>query len=71
MVDELGAMRLAVHAAVSDAFHTPAVIQMFAKREPAKLRANLATMEVSGTRTVIPIGGLLGGGATAPCREAP
>eukprot|EP00047_Mylnosiga_fluctuans_P003069 m.227322 g.227322 ORF g.227322 m.227322 type:complete len:190 (-) comp11570_c0_seq1:70-639(-) len=45
LVDDIGAMQLAIQAAVSQAFKTPEVIRMFAKREPGQLRARIAEME--------------------------
>ena len=32
----------AIQAAISEAFHTPEVIQMFAKKQPGQLREKLA-----------------------------
>ncbi|XP_069700465.1 protein LZIC-like [Periplaneta americana] len=45
LVDHLGSMQLATQAAISAAFHTPAVIRMFARREPHLLRERLAEIE--------------------------
>eukprot|EP00051_Salpingoeca_urceolata_P009598 m.116344 g.116344 ORF g.116344 m.116344 type:complete len:190 (+) comp16376_c0_seq5:1334-1903(+) len=45
LVDELGSMQLAIQAAVSQAFKTPEVIRLFAKREPGQLRSRLSEME--------------------------
>ncbi|XP_046395912.1 protein LZIC-like [Ischnura elegans] len=45
LVDELSAMQLAIRAAISEAFKTPYVIQMFAKRQPNQLRQRLAEVE--------------------------
>uniref|UniRef100_UPI00358F4660 protein LZIC n=1 Tax=Myxine glutinosa TaxID=7769 RepID=UPI00358F4660 len=45
---ELGAMRLAIQAAVSEAFHTPEVIRLFAKQQPRDLRTRLARLERDG-----------------------
>ncbi|KAJ9596734.1 hypothetical protein L9F63_012240 [Diploptera punctata] len=45
LVDQLGAMQLATQAAISAAFHTPAVIRMFARREPELLRQRLAEVD--------------------------
>ena len=42
---ELEATRLAVRAAISEAFKTPEVIRMFAKKEPAALRRRLAEID--------------------------
>ena len=41
LVDELGAMQLAIQAAISSAFQTPDVIKFFAKRDTKQLRARL------------------------------
>ena len=38
LVSELGGMRLAIQGAISEAFKTPEVIKMFAKKQPAQLR---------------------------------
>lgn len=35
----------ATQAAISEAFHTPAVIRMFARREPGQLRQRLAEID--------------------------
>eukprot|EP00976_Prorocentrum_cordatum_P062053 1176562-Prorocentrum_minimum.AAC.2 len=43
--DELGAMKMAIQAAVSQAFQTPEVIQMFAFKQPEQLRAKLAQIQ--------------------------
>jgi hypothetical protein len=45
LVDALGAMKLAVHAAVSQAFRTPEVIKLFALAQPAGLRQRLAGLQ--------------------------
>ncbi|XP_012536186.1 protein LZIC [Monomorium pharaonis] len=45
LVDELGAMQLATQAAISAAFQTPAVIRMFGKREPARLKERLSQLD--------------------------
>ena len=42
---ELDATRLAVQAAISDAFKTPEVIRLFASKQPAALRRRLAEMD--------------------------
>jgi hypothetical protein len=36
----------AIQAAVSNAFQTPEVIRLFAKREPGQLRTRLSDLEV-------------------------
>eukprot|EP00762_Andalucia_godoyi_P000947 ANDGO_03838.mRNA.1 Protein LZIC len=38
LIDELGGIQLAIQAAVSNAFKTPEVIKLFAKKEPNALR---------------------------------
>ncbi|XP_067006479.1 protein LZIC isoform X2 [Anabrus simplex] len=45
LVDQLNSMQLATQAAISAAFHTPAVIRMFARREPGQLRERQAQVE--------------------------
>ena len=41
LVDEMSAMKLAIRAAISEAFKTPEVIRMFASRRPGDLRQKL------------------------------
>jgi len=41
LVSELGQLKLALRAAISNAFQTPEVIKSFAAREPATLRKRL------------------------------
>uniref|UniRef100_A0A1B6CM10 Beta-catenin-interacting ICAT domain-containing protein n=1 Tax=Clastoptera arizonana TaxID=38151 RepID=A0A1B6CM10_9HEMI len=45
LVDELSTMQLATQAAISAAFQTPAVIRMFARREPQELRNRLCEID--------------------------
>lgn len=45
LVDELGAMQMATQLAISSAFKTPAVIRMFGKREPDRLRNRLTEID--------------------------
>ncbi|CAH1773960.1 unnamed protein product [Owenia fusiformis] len=45
LVDQLNGMQLAIQAAISDAFKTPEVIKMFAKKQPGQLRTRLAEVE--------------------------
>jgi Beta-catenin-interacting protein ICAT len=45
LVDQIGAMQLAIQAAVSDAFHTPEVINMFANKQPTQLRERLGDLQ--------------------------
>lgn len=45
LVDSLSAMQLAIQAAISQAFKTPEVIQMFAKKQPDQLREKLFQIE--------------------------
>ena len=40
-MDELSTMKLAVRAAISEAFKTPEVIRMFASKRPGDLRQKL------------------------------
>ncbi|XP_074654780.1 protein LZIC-like [Tubulanus polymorphus] len=42
LIDNLNAMQLAIQAAISDAFKTPEVIRLFAKKQPGQLRQRLA-----------------------------
>ncbi|TRY82514.1 hypothetical protein DNTS_013828 [Danionella cerebrum] len=51
LVDELGGMQLAIQAAISQAFKTPEVIRLFAKKQPGQLRTRLA--EVTMDRDVM------------------
>ena len=41
LMDEMSTMKLAIRAAISEAFKTPEVIRMFASRRPADLRQKL------------------------------
>ena len=41
LIDELSTMKLAVRAAISEAFKTPEVIRMFAAKRPGDLRQKL------------------------------
>jgi Mg2+ and Co2+ transporters len=45
LVDQLDGMQLAIQAAISEAFKTPEVIRMFAKKQPDQLRQKLAQMQ--------------------------
>jgi len=45
LVDDLGSMQLAIQAAISNAFKTPEVIRMFAKKQPGQLRQKLSELE--------------------------
>ncbi|XP_006617184.1 protein LZIC-like [Apis dorsata] len=45
LIDQLSAIQLAIQAAISEAFKTPAVIRMFGKRETSQLRNRLAQIE--------------------------
>jgi len=47
LIDKLGAMQLAIQAAVSNAFQTPEVIKMFAKKQPGQLRQRLEELKAS------------------------
>lgn len=44
LVSELGAIKLALEAAIASAFNTNDVLRSFAKRQPAALRTRLAQM---------------------------
>mmetsp|Transcript_25198 Transcript_25198/g.42206 ORF Transcript_25198/g.42206 Transcript_25198/m.42206 type:complete len:172 (-) Transcript_25198:131-646(-) len=43
--DELGAMKLAIQAAISQAFQTPETIKLFAFKQPEQLREKLAQIQ--------------------------
>ncbi|XP_043919075.1 protein LZIC [Protopterus annectens] len=45
LVDELSGMQLAIQAAISQAFKTPEVIRLFAKKQPGQLRTRLQEMD--------------------------
>ena len=45
-MDELSSMKLAVRAAISEAFKTPEVIRMFASRRPGDLRQKLVEVKI-------------------------
>ena len=45
LVDSVGAMQLAIQAAISEAFKTPEILKMFAKAEPGNLRNKLSKIE--------------------------
>lgn len=46
LVDEFGSVQLAIQAAISEAFKTPAIIRMFAEKQPAALRKHLNELQV-------------------------
>lgn len=48
LVDQLNGMQLAIQAAISQAFKTPEVIKLFAKKQPGQLRQRLADIERDG-----------------------
>ncbi|XP_038075267.1 protein LZIC-like [Patiria miniata] len=48
LVDELNGMQIAIQAAISQAFKTPEVIRLFAKKQPGQLRQRLAEVERDG-----------------------
>lgn len=43
--DELGAMKMAIRAAIADAFKTPEVIRLFALQQPGQLRERLTIIQ--------------------------
>ncbi|XP_014773060.1 protein LZIC [Octopus bimaculoides] len=45
LVDELNGMQLAIQAAISNAFKTPEVIRLFAKKQPDQLRQKLSEIQ--------------------------
>lgn len=46
LVNELNRMQLATQAAISEAFKTPEVIRLFAKKQPGQLRQRLAEVSI-------------------------
>ena len=47
LIDEVNRIQLAIQAAISQAFQTPEVIQMFAKKQQPELRQRLAELDQS------------------------
>merc|ERR1712063_63979 len=47
LVSQLGSVQLAIQAAVSEAFKTPEVIKLFAKKEPGQLRDRLEELKTA------------------------
>ncbi|XP_041479933.1 protein LZIC-like [Lytechinus pictus] len=45
LVDDLNSMQLAIQAAISEAFKTPEIIRLFAKKQPGNLRQRLAQLK--------------------------
>lgn len=45
LVDQCNGMQLAIQAAISEAFKTPEVIRMFAKKQPTQLRQRFAEIK--------------------------
>lgn len=45
LVDQIGSVQLAIQAAIRQAFKTPEVIRLFAKRQPDALRARLEDLK--------------------------
>ncbi len=45
LLDTLARMKMAIQAAISDAFKTPEVIGMFAKKQPGQLRQRLLQLD--------------------------
>ncbi|OTF81169.1 LZIC-like protein, partial [Euroglyphus maynei] len=45
LIDEISSFQLAIQAAISDAFRTPEIIRLFAKKQPTQLRLKLADIE--------------------------
>lgn len=54
LVDDLNSMQLAIQAAISEAFKTPEVIRLFAKKQPGQLRERLS--EISRDEKIGKIG---------------
>ena len=42
LIDEISSFQLAIQAAISDAFRTPEIIRLFAKKQPTQLRLKLS-----------------------------
>jgi len=55
LVNELNRMQLAIQAAISEAFKTPEVIRMFAKKQPGQLRTRLAEVRVDSMWNSLPL----------------
>eukprot|EP01133_Synstelium_polycarpum_P019803 gene19803-23718_t len=47
LVSELGSVQLAIQAAVSEAFKTPEILKMFAKKDQGQLRNRLASIQMN------------------------
>ena len=47
LVNEIGAMQLAIQAALGSAFKSPEVIRMMGKREPNQLRARIGELDAN------------------------
>ncbi|KAJ6221284.1 hypothetical protein RDWZM_007096 [Blomia tropicalis] len=45
LVDQIGSMQLAIQAAISNAFQTPEIIRLFARKQPTQLRVKLSQIE--------------------------
>jgi len=45
LVDQIGSMQLAIQAAISNAFQTPEIIRLFARKQPSQLRVKLSQIE--------------------------
>lgn len=45
LIDDVNAMQIAIQGAISDAFRTPEVIQMFARKEQPQLKQRLAEVK--------------------------
>ncbi|XP_002158224.1 protein LZIC [Hydra vulgaris] len=46
LVDEFNGIQIAIQAAISEAFKTPEVIKMFAKKQPEQLRQKLSQLQL-------------------------
>eukprot|EP00753_Platysulcus_tardus_P022654 PLAT9864.1.p3 GENE.PLAT9864.1~~PLAT9864.1.p3 ORF type:complete len:191 (+),score=109.55 PLAT9864.1:1051-1623(+) len=64
LVDELGSVQLAIQAAISNAFKTPEVIKLFARKQPDALRVRLTQLQRDKT-----LGKLDDASAAAASRE--
>lgn len=46
LIDEISSFQLAIQAAISNAFRTPEIIRLFAKKQPTQLRLRLADVSI-------------------------
>uniref|UniRef100_A0A8C9I2Q7 Leucine zipper and CTNNBIP1 domain containing n=1 Tax=Piliocolobus tephrosceles TaxID=591936 RepID=A0A8C9I2Q7_9PRIM len=65
LIDELSGMQLAIQAAISQAFKTPEVIRLFAKKQPGQLRTRLAERDSVSKKKVTKLFVTMGNSLTA------